>query len=148
MKRVVSLMLIAALLSVSGLPLLPTPAACAHGVELMEDCGDCHEGMDHGMTMKHGMEQGAHHDTTSHQHGKYDKKLSPTEKECRIECGCGCNASLDGLPHQLAPHSPSVADIELLKPENNLAITAVPVLASYTVLLSTPPPKSVFSQSI
>ena len=146
MKRVVSLMLIAALLSVSGLPLLPTPAACAHGVELMEDCGDCHEGMDHGMTMNHGMDQGMHHDdSASHQHSK---KLSPTEKECRIECGCGCNASLDGLPHQLAPHSPSAVDIGLLTPEYDLSATVLSVPESYIARLPTPPPKSVFSQSI
>lgn len=24
--------------------------------------------------------------------------------DCVIECGCGCHANIDSLPHQLAPH--------------------------------------------
>ncbi len=134
MRRFIALGMIAALLSVSSLPLLPSSVACAHGVGQMENCDDCHEGMNHSMTMKHGTEHSMHHDdAASHQHSK---KLSPAEKECRIECGCGCNASLDNLPYQLAPHA--LAPVFKLTPE----FTAVePVaLASQMVFFPAAPP--------
>jgi len=167
MRRITSLIMIAALLSVSGIPVLPKAAVC-HAAEHTSDCNTCHNGehaMRHEAHANHDAEQQqmmahqGHHDhhaamesatatqsaeaEAQPQMHKHQKPLSAGEKECRIECGCGCNHSADGLPHLLAPH---VASIVLFESGEQFARTesaSYPVLYSFTLNNPSPPPKAI-----
>jgi len=185
MRRITSLIMIAALLSVTSLPLLPQAKIC-HAAEHNADCGTCHtdpgvagssEELAHAMHApgmasehsEHKMQQGhqhgshdgnMHHENSGqsqdhrqmHQHRdieqpemmhKHRKQLTSAEKECRIECGCGCNRSVDGFPHLLAPHLATV-----IKFENGERIVRsepeyFPAPQSLTLSNPPPPPKTI-----
>jgi hypothetical protein len=123
MRRCLALSLIAAILSVSSIPLMPNQPVCAHAGERMEDCTSCHGdpagaqseramhashqanhmGHDSGHEGHSGHEMAQQNAPMPHMHG-HDRALTDAEKECRIECGCGCHLSADGLPFLLSQH--------------------------------------------
>jgi hypothetical protein len=89
MRRLVALVLIAAFVSVSSLPLLPAEAACIYAAKRMTaDTG------------------GHQHSAVAHKHKnkKSGNALSGEAQHCRVECSCGCHRDLDQLPHQFSPH--------------------------------------------
>ncbi len=176
MRRMISLVMVATLLSVTSLPLLPQAAIC-HALENRADCDTCHlqevhagsdmhaisehsihaPGMEmpHGMTHNHDMHSSMmHHESTHAGHDKqlhdqrnseqakglhkHHKQLSAAERECRIECGCGCNRSLDGFPQVLSPHiTPS---IEFKTGERTVRIQPEAFPALHTLERDIPPP--------
>jgi len=138
MRRFIALAMIAALVSVSSLPLLPKPLVCVHAAERLADCTSCHNKP--AAMMQHA---GRHQSAAMHAH---HQRLSPAAQHCRIECGCGCHASQDGLPHQLAPHTlPPVS--WLRQPVVVMApMPSVTPLASVQAAPPSPPPKPVFSE--
>lgn len=180
MRRITSLLIIAALLSVSGLPMLPQTPVC-HAAESNAECNTCHadeaielhtkyEEHAHLMHKKSGMEmhhnsdrhQAVQHETNSHDHGNMNHHkesgdhqmhqqsdslhkgrvaLSAAEKECRIECGCGCNRSVDGFPQVLSPHL--IPTINFKPGEQIVRVNPelFPPLSSLTEAIPPPPPK-------
>ncbi len=74
-------------------------------------------------------------------HGHEKQTLSEGERECRIECGCGCNRTVDGFPQFLAPHIPVSVNMD-----QQMLVQRV-VAAHYAVTLldapsiESPPPK-------
>ncbi|MDX8394599.1 MAG: hypothetical protein R8K21_08490 [Mariprofundales bacterium] len=133
LRRAISLLLIAAFLSVTGIPMLPTPPACASGSCDADMAAAMDKNMDH-MLHHNGLEQ-----NNEHQHIK--KKLRKKADTCYIECGCGCNRSIDGLPQLLAPHIATCIlqnkiDLQSISP---VSITAL--LTSYISPILLPPPR-------
>jgi len=90
------------------------------------------------MVMQTGIKYSIHHNATLHQH---NKQLTPAEKECRIECGDGCHASLDGLPHQLAPHTVLLTGFDADLFISAIAATNLPVLKPRLLPFPVPPPR-------
>jgi len=181
MQRIISMITIAALLSVTSIPLLPKAAVC-HAVEANADCGTCHtdadaakgmvahamhapgDSMEHEMQgdeHRHGMHDHNMHQQTppAHQHDqqmqkpdklekplqmhKHQKQLSAAEKNCRIECGCGCNHSVDGLPYLLAPHVAATVQFESGEQSVRIEPVTYPVLFSINLNNPPPPPRTI-----
>ncbi len=144
MRRFIALAMIAALVSVSSLPLLPKPLVCVHAAERLADCTSCHD-KPAAMTMHHAMAAPQVRQQAAAAHAHHNR-LSPAAQHCRIECGCGCHASQDGLPHQLAPHT--LPPVSWLR--QSLVVMApaplVTPLASVQAAPPSPPPKPVFSK--
>jgi len=149
MRRSISLFMIALLVSITSLPMLPKAAVC-HAAEANVACEPCHPqestaiGTAHdmhadmmhgsGMEMQHSMEQ------PKEMH-KHQKQLSAAEKNCRIECGCGCNHSADGLPNLLSPHVSSTSEFKMNKPTARIEPTTLPALHTFVSSDPSPPPK-------
>ncbi len=183
MHRIISLIMITALLSVTSLPLIPQAAVC-HGTENSADCAICHSqatntetspthamhtpdtnmqhDMGHNTLQKsamdhHSPKQDRHnghdgHIKKSYEHQnietpkaphKHQKKLSTAEKECRIECGCGCNRSLDGFPQVLSPHVSSAIHFEADDHRPHSIPENFPTLHALESSVSPPPPKPI-----
>jgi len=180
MRRFTSLLMIAALLSVSSLPMLPQTPAC-HAAEANAACDTCHpqenmnttahdmhahmmhgSGMemqqsmdhnnhgDHDAMMRHDSPKHSDHDQNHHDHQnieqpkemhKHQKQLSAVEKECRIECGCGCNRSVDGFPQVLSPHIVPVINFETVEQVARIEPESFPALQSFIEAVPPPPPK-------
>jgi len=180
MRRITSLLMIAALLSVSSLPMLPLTSVC-HAAESNAECGSCHTDDAIGSHAKH--EEHAHlmhgksdmemhhqssehqtmqHEKDSHDHGNMNQHkesddhqmhqqpdsqhqhkatLSVAEKECRIECGCGCNQSVDGFPQVLSPHLISAINFEADDQIVRIEPETFPALQSTVKAVPPPPPK-------
>jgi len=155
MRRIISLITIAALLSVTSVPLFPKAAVC-HAAEANTDCDSCHTdtSADHAMHA-HNMHQDMHpasEDDGQMQHDhinkpeemhKHQKKLSAAEKECRVECGCGCNRSVDGLPYLLAPHIAVTIQFETGEQSARIEPENYPALNSLTLSNPPPPPRTI-----
>ncbi len=135
----------------------------------MESVHDMHAHMMHGsdMEMQRSMDHNNHHDNhdsmmnhDSPKHSDHDKKqhdhqnieqpqemhkhqkqLSSAEKECRIECGCGCNRSVDGFPNLLSPHVTSITEFKLGEPDVRIEPLLFPELPSLVTTVPPPPPK-------
>ena len=150
MKRFLALSLVAAILSVSSIPLLPNQPVCAHAGERMEDCAGCHgdmaathnaHAMGHDGGHKHSGHELAEQNTPmAHKH---DRAMTDGEKECRIECGCGCHRSADGLPLLLSNHV--TVSVKLNHPISVSIANAEPFITpeEYTVRIPIPPPQIV-----
>jgi len=122
MKRSLALLLIAAILSVSSIPLLPQQLVCAHASDRNDQCTQCHGDPtshdEHSMHNAHQSHHSGHGSHTGHpgsadmshenelstQMPDHDRMLTEMEQECRIECGCGCHRSADGLPFLFSHH--------------------------------------------
>jgi len=145
MRRFVALALIAALVSVSSIPLLPGAAVCAFAAErVAEDCNSCHTDMQmHQMHagMSHAVSRNDMHAAPAEASHAHQAKLSPAAQNCRIECGCGCHHSAEGFPNVLAPHVFSDHGLGLLTMVIHVAaaMPAVPAYMSGRVPL--PPPE-------
>jgi len=66
--------------------------------------------------------------------------LSDDAQDCCIQCGCGCNQDIDGLPHLLSPHLISqTADLPKVEALN---IAEVYAFSAYFYISSVllPPP--------
>jgi len=177
MRRITSLIMIVAILSVTGIPVLPKASLC-HAAEANSDCDTCHtdehashqqmahamhapgtrmeHGMDHDIEHEgHGNHDAMQHEQNSHRHHDgqmqneqkieqqpqmhmHQKQLSAAEKDCRIECGCGCNRSVDGFPHLLAPHVATTIQFETGEQIARIEPAIYPVL--YSLKLNDPPP--------
>ncbi len=180
MHRITSLLMIAALLSVSSLPMLPQTPVC-HAAESNAECDTCHadetiedhtrhEELAHLIHGKSGLEMhhksGNHrtieHEKNSHDHGnikhhegsddhqmhqpsdslhKNRVTLSAAEQACRIECGCGCNRSVDGFPQVLSPHLIPTINFETGEQIVRIDPELFPALPSLTEAIPPPPPK-------
>lgn len=180
MRRITSLLMVAALLSVSSLPMLPQTPLC-HAAESNAECDTCHadetverntrhEEHAHliheksGMEMRHNSDehQAIQHDKNSHDHGNMNHHkesgdhqmhqqpdslhknrvaLSTVEKECRIECGCGCNRSVDGFPQALSPHLIPTINFETGEQIVRIDSELFPPLSSLIEAIPPPPPK-------
>ncbi|MDX8396177.1 MAG: hypothetical protein R8K22_07180 [Mariprofundaceae bacterium] len=150
MRRFFSLVLIAALLSVTSIPLLPEQARCAHAAEQLEDCDSCHDEsivtdmsahdeMPADMDMSSmSLNLASSEVVVSHKH---NKELSTAAVECRIECGCGCHRSLDGFPQVLAPHMTPHVYMDESMTVLSAVKTALPSLVPFVEPVSTPPPR-------
>jgi len=64
-------------------------------------------------------------------------------QDCYIECGCRVYNHLDGMPHQLAPHTLSLASDETAAAASNPIATAIRILSSRVYTFSPPPPRSI-----
>lgn len=159
MRRIISMITIAALLSVSSVPLLPKAAIC-HAAEANTGCETCHTDAQgsadmnhemHGMDHHHGMHDGnSHHQMAQaetvnkpEQMHSHKKPLSAAEKECRLECGCGCNHSVDGMPHLLAPHVATTLQFETGEQIARAEPAAYPAFQAVTLNNPPPPPRSI-----
>lgn len=141
MRRFIVLTMIAALISVSSLPLLPGPLVCVHAAERLADCDVCYDEMPAMSSMGHTMAEQDVHKKMASSAMMHDKQLSPAAQHCRIECGCGCHASLDGLPHQLAPHALAPASELVPSPVVIEAAALILWTAPFIAALPPPPPK-------
>jgi len=144
MRRFVALAMIAALVSVSSLPLLPGPEVYAYAAERMVDCDSCHNEMPAMHSMSHAMNAKNVHQKMTVSVNMHLQRLSPAAQHCRIEC-CG-HRDIDGLPHQLSPHQPALMSEMMLT-----FVMDVPVsLNERAILLQAappaPPPKLFFSK--
>lgn len=99
MRKLLSVIVALNIVLLSSMPMVPLASACppAHdsAMQAMEDmCGMADEGM------------------RMHRDAQYPAMHAhvPADQAC-IECGCGCNDSIDSLPHMLAPHSPDTASV-------------------------------------
>jgi len=88
MRRVIAWLVIAATQLLVITPTLPA-TACISAAEHAQQHAAMHQGHDH---TSHWFDWGT----------------------LRIECGCGCHASTDGLPMQLAPHAPAAAPMRVV----------------------------------
>ncbi|MFQ5581591.1 MAG: hypothetical protein ACE5F3_03065 [Mariprofundaceae bacterium] len=158
-----ALALIAALVSVSSIPLLPGVSVCAYAAErVADDCDTCHADTqmhdmqmhDMHMDMAHEMGSSAmmpHHTTEKHaaEHSSdkaeaaqdHHAKLSPKAQSCRIECGCGCHHSADGFPNAFSPHVFSDHGLGLLTVVIHVAVPAPAVPAYMSGRVPLPPPE-------
>lgn len=188
MRRITSLVMIVALLSITSIPLLPQAAqGSAYCVSCHSEpspglvpIDQNHAGMIHdsdmhgsnmhdsGMEMQHGMEHDNHdelasmmhhdspeqsgHDHQGHDHQNIDqhngihiqkKHLSAAEQECRIECGCGCNRSIDGFPQVLSPHVTPTTEFETDEQLVRIDPEIFPALQSIEWTVPPPPPKQI-----
>ncbi|MDX8389439.1 MAG: hypothetical protein R8M38_03015 [Mariprofundaceae bacterium] len=149
LQRAVAVTLMGVLLSGSVVPVIPEAQACKHAAERTVDSG-CHSTtssshmhqalVDESEHDHHGVKQ---HETKAisqpHQH---DKKLTASEKQCRIECGCGCHRSVDSLPTLFPPHLTPLSPEVVAK--EGLAISVVSIsrpLEAVDISVPTPPPK-------
>jgi len=134
MHRIVSLFTIVALLSVTSLPLLPETSLC-HAAESITDRGTSYS--------KNASTHSMHHDShkqikTTHKH---TKRLSTAEKECRIECGCGCKRSVDGFPQVLSPHLTSTIYVKHKEQTVRVEEHSFLALTSLNFKVPLPPPE-------
>lgn len=119
------------------------------------------------MEMQHSMEHNNHHDkhgsmmhNDSPEHNGHDhqlndhqnidphngihkqkKRLTAAERECRIECACGCNRSVDGFPQVLSPHVTPSTDFETDEQIVRIEPETFPALQSIEWTVPLPPPK-------
>jgi len=127
MRRFIALCLIAAFISVSSLPLLPTDQTYAHATERMMNNHKCHK-----MPM---MNQ------SGHIHGA----LSRGMRNCRIECGG--QRSLNQLPHQFSPHV-VVNAVEPAFPIRDPGRARIPpVFDLFSLIVPIPPPELISTLS-
>lgn len=141
MRRFVALAIIASILSVSSIPLLPGSVRCAHAAEAManKDHTSCHIGgmaehamhaaprnheMCHDMApsrpeMHHADHAAVQSAPAAHRH----HQLTEAERECRIECGCGCNRITKGFPLLLSPHVASTVAFD-----SSISVSAAPAV--------------------
>lgn len=64
-------------------------------------------------------------------------------QECYIECGCRVDNHIDGMPHQLAPHTLFAADFQSLPVINRLIGSAEAMLSSRPLPFAPPPPRTI-----
>ncbi|MDX8412322.1 MAG: hypothetical protein R8K46_10715 [Mariprofundaceae bacterium] len=90
MRRLAALLMAFTLICVTSLPLISEAAVCVH--ELARQMS-----VDHAMAGS----MAKHDHAMMHDH---EAPMVGAMLDCRLECGCGCHDSIDGLPHVLAPH--------------------------------------------
>lgn len=142
MRRFVSILLATTMMVVSVVPVLQAKPGCASVPQIQES--SCHSSMDmdhHDMHDEHAMLTPQHQNlpVMSMKHDKHE--LSAAERECRIECGCGCNRTVDGFPHVLAPHI--MAQQAYIAHETSIMVKPADMLVLTMIDLSdpSPPPK-------
>jgi len=118
MKRVLAMLQVLVLVSISSIPLLP-PEAVSDGVMTGTPCPACHMKM------------------ASMDHARH--AMTPAMRHCRIEC-CG-HHDIDSLPHLLAPHTLSPTDFDAGLIITDVAGTDIPVLKPRLLPFPTPPPR-------
>jgi len=64
-------------------------------------------------------------------------------QDCYIECGCRVDNHLDGMPHQLAPHTLSLDSFDSQFAVNRAITHTLPVFTSRLLLFPSPPPRSI-----
>ncbi|MDT8376554.1 MAG: hypothetical protein RQ867_07410 [Mariprofundaceae bacterium] len=180
MRRIISLLMVTALLTVSSLPALTQVPVC-HAAESnakydichADGAIECHAGYEEhahlihgktGMQMHHsnGEQQPKQHEKNGHDHGdvnhhkksddrqtdpqpdslhKHKTALSAAEKICRIECGCGCNRSVDGFPQALSPHLIPATDSETAEQIVRIDAELFPIQHALAAATPSPPPR-------
>jgi len=144
LRRWIASTLILLLLSITTTPLLPKQMICAHASVEKTSCDSMHQPHQNhtssDLNMQYLSLENGHVITSSakpssqlYQH----KILSEPEKKCRIECGCGCNRDVHGIPHLLPPHlqsekielpdSPCIQPTFLFKQTRPLLVSRVPI---------------------
>ncbi|MDQ6963165.1 MAG: hypothetical protein Q9M28_11685 [Mariprofundaceae bacterium] len=148
LRRFIALTLVWAFVSISTVPLLPKQMLCAHASTALSDCDQQHHSqavaskdLDMSDMMLEG-EQITHVAKASTKAFKH-KTLSAAEKKCRIECGCGCNRDVEGMPHLLAPHICSDTLSELSKLEIKPVFHLYQSRYDFVLRVPIPPPKSI-----
>jgi len=126
MRRFISIFLSAVLLVVSSAPLV-SAVACdmppAHAAAMQVE--DIHAAL----SIPH--MHGENHHTTA---------LSMDLDTCRLECGCGCQRSIDSLPNLLAPHVLSTLANDFSTGATSLVIKIEPILYGLAPGVDLPPP--------
>jgi len=71
--------------------------------------------------------------------------VTPTmnRQDCYIECGCRIDTHIDGMPHQLAPHTLSMNGAELMAVSGHVIIHNPPTLIAWLPSFSPPPPRTI-----
>jgi len=64
-------------------------------------------------------------------------------QDCYIECGCRIDNHLDGMPHQLAPHTLSMGGENVVPVMSHVITIAEAALISRFLPFSTPPPRTI-----
>jgi len=124
MRRLAVLLMMFALVSVTSLPLIPDQPVCVH-----ESAGQM-QAMNHAVAAEMPM----HEHARAHDH---EAPMAGAMLDCRLECGCGCHDSIDGLPQVLAPHVYETACITVVRAPGETLPVALPDLAETL----NPPPK-------
>ena len=123
------------LFSVSSVPMVDAAVNCAppvHEMAMDEAMQDDHQ---HG-TVPH--DDATKHEDVKHEHGN---ALAGDWQKQRIECGCGCNRSIDTLPHLLAPHTVAVAQFQIEMLPVQIEVQLSPVLITEAPRIPVPPPQ-------
>jgi len=125
MRRFISLALIAALLMLSGAPLV---SATIHGDGMTGmSCPVCYMNMD-----------SINHKKMNHLQMSHTQQ-SKGMRHCHIEC---CNhQDVGSLPHQLAPHAPVLSSVELTPVMTGAIDLTLPVFQPRLFSLLFPPPR-------
>jgi len=64
-------------------------------------------------------------------------------QDCYIECGCRVDNHFDGMPHQLAPHTPSQDESMQFSAMHPAVMIATAVLTVRLSTFPTPPPRTI-----
>jgi len=64
-------------------------------------------------------------------------------QDCYIECGCRMNNHLDGMPHQLAPYTLSLAGFDTRLAVHRVGVLTVAVFTPRLLPFPSPPPRSI-----
>jgi len=64
-------------------------------------------------------------------------------QDCFIECGCRVDSHFDGMPHQLAPHTPSQDESMQFSAVHPAVMMATAVLTARLSAFPTPPPRTI-----
>jgi len=127
MRKWFVLGLVAALLIVSGAPLVSAAQIC-------------------GMSSNAPINLPANQSTADHAMQVHDEKHGPAlnlaADTCRIECACGCHSSMEPLPNLLAPHAPCVQSSSLISPEDVAITLPFPGLTLLASVVPSPPPRN------
>lgn len=152
LRRLMALTLMLAFISITTIPLLPKQMICAHASTELSDCE--REGH-HTQTlappkdldMSDMVLEGTQiiHSATVSSELYQHKTLSAAEKKCRIECGCGCNRDVEGMPHLFFPHICSDILVEAFYPELSPSFQSWQARHDFILRVPIPPPKVSFT---
>lgn len=141
MRKAVSLLVALAVVLISSMPMAPAVLACtgmpAHATGSMEP-GSMGQNSMH----ENSMHQGSMHEGMAAAAQLAAQQIDRAADHACIECGCGCHADIDSLPHMLAPHSTDMALFDAVVAHERAHAPALPALEARALAVFSPPPQS------